>query len=421
MATNTYSYNGTASSLAGGVAAVAGQGNRYRVTFGGTWAQGNGYQFSLVTAAQTITLGQGRVTGTVPSSAITLYGRVQFVAGSYWYGSDNADSTGWELQAPGAFKILVTNQSQQAETLLALSAYQGRVALFSRLTAQIWSIDADPTNITQNQVLSTAGTVSAFGVQGIGDFDVFFVNNSGVRSLRARETTLNAFVTDIGSAIDSLVQAAVAGQTQTQLNGIVSIVEPSVNRVMIYFPSTGVWYVLSYFPATKIIAWSSYTSSVHALGTFTSVGQPKIYNSIVFFRGTISGTNYVFSYGTPDGTSTNMYDDTVPIVTMPWLDLKAPGKRKKARGVDVIGKGQWSIYGSMDFNGVNGGASLKTIASQLNAGSNNDFATSQKDMLAWSDDGYHVQLQAKGDSTAYPGALKKLSELVFYYLEAGEK
>lgn len=448
MPTATLTYNSSMSSLAGGVDAVDGQGPKYTIAFSGVWAVGNGYQFQIVLAGQTFTLGQGRLTGLVPTRVITLNNRVLFVAGNNFCGSDNGDATGWETQAPGAFQTPVTNQSQQVETLVSLAPYQGKIALYSRYTTQIWSLNADPTLIALQQTLANVGANAPRGIQNVGDLDNYALGDSGVRSLRARDLTLNAYVADVGSPIDALIASDLAYplRTDADLAGVISIVEPTSQRYWVYIPprnlclsttygitakavtvdgdpytvyyvaltglivgNTYLWtigandfgvfdsnwnvltwtgrttnasisfvaltstvylaslasgvsvtatvlfakmYVLSVFPSSKVIGWSTYTC-VSSGETFL-VKDMVVYNSQVYLRVTTPAGDYIVTYGlNPNSASTlsglglpfSDYDGFPAVMQTMFFDMKKPGHQKQSQyiDVDVTGPCPWNV------------------------------------------------------------------------------
>ena len=436
MATTvTISDTATISDFANGVIGVAGYGTIWKIDFAGTWAVGDSFTLELVTASQTYDFGTGRVYGFVPVSAYTLQNRVHFVAGTYWFGSDNGDATAWEQQAPGAFKINVANQSQQNENLLDLSTFQGRMAIFSRNTTTIWSVNANPTLISWIQTISNMGTVSSQAVSSLGDFDVLFPSDTGVRSLRVLTLNLNGFITDIGAPVDADIQTAVQGQSLTQLSGICSVVEPTGKRYFVYMPSLNLVYVLSYFPTAKITAWSTYVPSFAASIPF-SINSFRVFGSVVYFSGqattpmSLPGnmTYFVGTYGTYDGSTTSQYDGCNPTVEFPWLDLKDPGLRKGAQGIDLVVQGGWTVSGSMDFDGVNTGGALQTIWNNgnpdnlnTNPPTANVYSSAQQGKIGFTDDGYNVLFKAVGTDQNNPSAIAKFSQLVFYYEPKGKK
>jgi hypothetical protein len=409
MGTQYLGYNATVANFAGGVAGTDAKNLVYRVTFGGAYTAGDKFKFDVVTAAQTFNCGISRVTDAAPTYAITLNDRVHFLYGTGWYFSDNGDSTEFAEQGTGAGYINVANQWQEPENLISLAPYQGRMAVFSNRTTQIWVIDANPNNFSLQQVLSNMGTYCPFGPQSLGDLDVLFPSTTGIRSLRVRDSSLNAFVNDIGSPIDLNMQASISGLTAAQLAATCSIVEPSANRYWHYV--NGVIYVLSYFPAAKIMAaWSTYLPTATVAGTtYTFVPSRFVtFNSLVYARVTINSAERLLVFG---GTAGTTFDASVATAATSWLDLKTPGTRKQATELDFAITGTWTFKGSMDWKGVTGGGALQTISGAVSAPS------FQLGSVAWSDDGFHVKLQAASSgSTA-----AVLSSMVLHYQNKGEK
>src|SRR3546814_10554479 len=68
------------------------------------------------------------------------------------------------------------------------------LAIFARRAIQIEYVDPDPALNQQLQVLNNIGTVAPHSVVSFGDSDVFFLSESGVRSLRARDSSNSASV-----------------------------------------------------------------------------------------------------------------------------------------------------------------------------------------------------------------------------------
>ena len=345
---STVNYYTNITPMAGGISSTPSYGTTWRVTIGGTWAANDTYTFNITDDVNTYSLGAGRVTKVVPVAALTLNNRVHFLAGQTWYGSDNGDPTGWEQQTAGAFAIQLASQTQMPENLVALAPYQGRIAIASRRTVQIWIIDANPANITQQQVLANIGTFAPLGMQSIGDLDVLIPSDSGVRSLRVRDSSLNAFVADLGSAIDSLIQAVVAGTSASTLAGACAVVDPIANRYWLFLPGSNTLYVLSYFPSSKIVAWSTYVVTTLVTGAQANVTPVKmvVYNGQVYMRGTRGGNSYIFVYGGNNGTT---YDNTVAIMQTPFFDMKRPANNKNAQGVDVDVQGTWQVAATADW------------------------------------------------------------------------
>ena len=407
MSIFTSSINSTLTAFAGGVAGVPSKNLVYRVSFDGAWAAGDVFKFNIITSAQTIVCGSGWSTGIVPVRAITLKNRVHYVAGKIWYFSDNNDASAWEQQAPGAGYIDVSNNWQESEALVSLAPYQGSMAVFSQRTVQIWIMDANPLNFALKQVLTNIGSYCPLGPQSIGDLDVIFPSTTGLRSLRVRDASLNAFVNDIGSPIDRNIQTAINAVGNENLSNTCSIVEPSANRYWHFI--NGVLFVLSYFPAAQIqSAWSTYITSDNNNKLFIPT-KFITFQSMVYVRGSQAGVDHVFIYGGLNGAT---YDASVATAATSWLDLKAPVVRKTAQQLDYVLQGSWQFFGSMDWQGVNKGAPLKAITSRPVS-----QPSLQNGQVGWSDDGFHVKMQAvsAGNQPCI------LSSLIFHFQKGAEK
>lgn len=398
----------SATTFAGGVSGINGRGATTRVTFGGTWAVGDKYSMQLVTPSLTYQLGVGNLTGVVPTACIVLNSRVHFIAGSRWYGSDNNDATGWETQAPGAFVINTSNSFKNNETLVSLQAYQGKMALFSNNTVQIWVLNADPTQIQVVQTLANIGTYCPLGPQSIGDLDVIFPSLTGFRSLRVRDSSDNAFVNDLGSPVDLLVQNDLTAVGFAALPTTCSIVEPSANRYWHYI--NGHIYVLSYFPSAKIAAaWSQYLPQYIVAGVVTSFVPVKfvLFNQQVFILANIGGTFHVLCFGF-NTNGTVAYDATQAIMETPWSDMKSPGVRKEVQSVDFAITGTWQIFGSMDYQGVvnNGGSLVPITNAEVGQPS---FQFGEQSFTA---DGFHLKLRATSTFAGYAVLSSLVPQLV---------
>lgn len=343
----TFTYKTTLTTLAGGVDGVAGKGPTFRVTFGGTWANGDTYQFDIVTAAQTFQLGSSDITKKVPTALLTNDQKLNFVAGQDWFFSAVGDSTGFNQQDTGAGSIELSSRTAEPEDQVAIVNYQGMVAVFARDTIQIWQVDADPTLYNLFQILSNIGTMASLSVQPLGDLDVMFLSDTGLRSLRSRETVLNATTVDIGTPVDSLVQADLRTVSATDAAAACAVVEPSSGRYWCYL--NGHLYVLSYFPTSKIVAWSQYSCTYYDNGTqYTFVPE-----KFVIFQGQVyvlanssKGTKVVLQYG---GSDNNTYDATVAQFSTQWVDAKKPGHVKYANAIDASMSGAWTLKFGSDY------------------------------------------------------------------------
>jgi len=163
---------------------------------------------------------------------------------------------------------------------------------------------------------------------------VLYLNQSGVRSVRARDASNAAAVSDIGSPIDGLIQALYISKGTSYFSKASAILEPIVGRFWMVFPNE--IYVLSAFPGPKVTAWSYYTVP------FT-IDYAVTCNGRVYLR---SG-NDLYAYGGIDG---NTYDNCGVEVRMPYLSMDKPGTNKIFQALDMTVSGSWTVKNSFDFN-----------------------------------------------------------------------
>lgn len=258
--------NTTAQAMNGGADSADGRGMDYTVTVGGTWVANESLTLNLtdaLTALQT-QIGAGYVANIAPNFVMTFGDKVYALAGAGMYFSANGLATTFnDPNAAGNGFNLLSNSFGISEDLQAAGVYQGKLAIAARSSVQIWTLDPDPALNARGQVLPNIGTFAKLSLHGIGDNDLYLLHDSGFRSIRVRDASNNAGVVDVGSPVDSFVQATLQTLTETEKAGACGIVEPSANRYWCYVPgSAGAVnkiYVLSAFPG--ITAWSTYTPS----------------------------------------------------------------------------------------------------------------------------------------------------------------
>lgn len=390
--------------MSGGVDAVTAVGQKDNLTFGGTWATGD--RFTVVLANQTsgvvTNIGFGNISAIQPSFVLTYNKKVYLLANSTTYFSAiNLPTTFNDLNASGDGFVAMTNQYAMSEPLRAIAPYQGFLSFFSRTTTQVWTVNADPALWSLSQLLDNIGTRAALSVKQLGDLDVMFLSDTGIRSLRARIGTANAFVNDIGSAIDQLVQTDLEALTDAQVSTACAIVEPSANRYWLYINQH--IYVLSDFQSSKIIGWSQYrpTWSSGGVGNDNIFAPQKfeIYKGQVYARDDAG----IYVYG---GTDNNTYDTCPVTVTLPFLDAKTPGTNKTSNSIDLSMTGDWIVQGSMDYKSQN----YVTIAES-------STATFDLGAVDWNAQGTHFSLKA----TTTSAQRAVLSSLIWHYTPNEEK
>lgn len=228
---------------------------------------------------------------------------------------------------PGAGFINIAVNDPDGEGLLGMEVYYDKMAIFARLMTQLWQLDPDPSQDSLFQLLRI-GTVAPQSIRQFGTGDILFLSDSGVRSLKALTINLAASVSDVGSAIDLILTEVMRGDPAATAEAC-SIVQPIQGRYWMFLKDT--IYVLSYFPAGSITAWSSFPISF-VVKEFAAV------ENRVFVRDT---DNRVLLYGGVDG---NTYDDTMLMrVRLPHLAADGTTTNKRVKSIDVICTNNWSV------------------------------------------------------------------------------
>ena len=450
--------------FAGAVAATLAIGQREKIRFVGTWANGDTWTIRFTsTTSGDFTVGKGNIAGLTFASGFKLRNRMYLGVSTGFALSSNGDVTAWEEQDPGAAVISFLSQFGPQDTVRAFASIQGRLAVFGGLSTQLWTIDADPANFALQQVLDNTGTIAAQSVKSIGDLDVMYLDSTGIRSLRAKESTLNASVNDIGTAIDLTIRAALVSYDASLA---CAVVEPTTKQYWLYL--NGNIYVLSNYPESKIVAWSVYkpttevavtpagavyttvvggiyywtknaggtsltcgstvlTTTGGFIATATSATEvgtagvvkrvdtaftPEkfvVYNKQIYVRAT---DGKIYQYG---GTDNNTYDACQVTAVVPFLDLKEPNVGKQVNGLDVAMKGEWALYCNVDPRG-----SFVQVMSRGSATSPDVTADSTFDVGHFPFSGYGTHVAVKLVSGINP-TNAKLGKIVIEFTKGTTK
>jgi hypothetical protein len=227
---------------------------------------------------------------------------------------------------PGAGFINVGLNDPENENALSMEVFFDKMAVFARLTTQLWHLDPDPTLDALQQVLRI-GTLAPHSVTQFGTGDILFLSDSGVRSLKSLTITNTASVSDVGSAIDPLMTTAI--RTNEAAAALArSVVQPIAGRYWLSVADT--IYALSYFPAGNITAWSQFTPGF-------VVQEFAVVANRVYARGPDQS---LYLYG---GVDNQTYDSSRVTVRTPHMEMDGPTTRKRIQSVDVMCQGQWSI------------------------------------------------------------------------------
>jgi hypothetical protein len=246
---------------------------------------------------------------------------------------DNPGDWNDALTTGAGFIDMATITSRKPQ-LVSLADYRGDLAVFGRRHILIWHIDTLIESIYKRQTLHGTGTFAPHSVTPFGEGEVMYLDTSGIRSLRARDSSEAAYAADIGNMIDELVKAKVAASTEDQkYHNFWGVVEPRSGRLwMALYDKI---FVLSYYPTSRIAAWTYYDATTRPVSMMNSSDDS------IYWR---SGNN-VMVYG---GTAGTTYDSTEALVRVPYIDGGKPATHKNWTGIDAAVYGTWAIRGSFD-------------------------------------------------------------------------
>jgi hypothetical protein len=326
MATQTTSITKNSLSFANGATGSAGVGKQIVATIAGTPEVGD--KFNIALGSENFGF-VGKPSGRI-SALETLKDKVHAGVGSILYYSAIATPTNWDyVNGIGAGFNNMASNARGSEDITGLAVYQGNLAVFMRRSTQLWFIDPDPVGNRQMQVLDNIGAIAPRSIVSVGDIDVFFLSDSGLRSLRARDSSNAAFVSDIGTPIDPLLIEQLRDMSEDEKRSACSVVEPEDGR---YWLSLGPYlYVFSYFSGAKVSAWGRYRPPSPVQWLDAKDGR-------VYAR---CADNSLLLFG---GHDNKTYDETQVEVETPFIDARQPGTHKQVGGIDLGIEGEWAVY-----------------------------------------------------------------------------
>ncbi len=303
----------------------------YDITLSGTPVTSG----SPPTSTYTATMGGGgtaAATYTPGEFLWTSKNKMYQLSSSIMFFSAIEDATEWIDSAAGAGFVNMSNQAVGTENLRGMANYYQNVAVFSERAIQIWFLDPDPASNSQIQVLSNTGAIAAGSIVPFGDNDVFYLDESGIRSLRARDSSNAAFVGDVGNPIDDIIRTEIISN-RTNATAAKGIIEPREGRFMLAIGTS--IYVFSYFPGSKVSAWSKYEPG------FT-IDSWCVQGEKLYVRDT---DRKLYLYG---GSSGDTYDSSSVSVVLPFLDGGKPATQKMFNGIDMACDGEWQVRVATD-------------------------------------------------------------------------
>lgn len=261
----------------------------------------------------------------------TIDSKMYFIVDSLLHFSNIGFPTQWDPNVGiGAGFIDMSNHSGGSQELTAIAEYFDLYAIFATITTQIWALDPDEDLNKKEQNVRLKGAFASGSVQAYGN-DTVFLDRSGIRSLRARDSSRSANVSDIGTAIDPLIRNLILN-SESDVKKSVSVIDPLTGRYILAIDKE--LFIFSLFPTNKISAWT--TSKT----TFPVEQMDQFGLTIVARSG-----NTIYQLGGVDGQT---YGSDITNVRLPFIDAGDPSRLKKMFGVDFAVEGQWKVFLSED-------------------------------------------------------------------------
>jgi hypothetical protein len=286
----------------------------------------------------------------------TINRKIYAPSGPNLHFSGLSEPTQFTTDVTGAGFIDMSANASGAEEVEAVATYQGYIAVFSEGVTQIWYVDPDPTLNRIIQVLNNTGTGSPRSVTQFGDNDIFYLDESGLRSLRARDSSNAAATTDIGVPVDSLIVEKLQSLSAEEREKVFGLINPIDGRFWLCM--IDMVFVFSFYANAKVSAWTTYVPSYveddETIGF--EIEEAVVFNRRVYLR---SG-NQIFVYGGLDAAPT--YDATVATAWLPYFDADRPTQQKEWSGIDAALEGTWEVRAAMQPTSLDTSDLVATLA-----------------------------------------------------------
>lgn len=248
----------------------------------------------------------------------------------------------------GAGVIDVSTMDAAHTDLVGLARYYSYLAVLARTFVQVWGLDPDPAQNTMLQTLQNIGLVAPRAAAGYGNGDVLFLSDTGIRSIRARDSSNAAVLNDVGSPIDAYVQALRSELTPAQAEKITALVDPLTGHFWMVWGSEVL--VLAMYPNTGVTAWSTFqfASEIDAVVVANSRIAVRSGEELFIYGSVSTSGGSPFDPNTPIGTSAAAYDASAIEIVTPFLDAKRPASVKQWTGLDLGITGTWAVYVNPD-------------------------------------------------------------------------
>lgn len=322
-------FSSTVANFAGGVSAVDPIAQVATVAISAGTEDSSDAWLIVVDGVTYKTTGLASATGT---TAFVNKSRVYSTAGSLIRYSKINDPSDWtdSSESSGAGFINVSSEVDGVDVLTGMAAYSDLVAVFAKNAIVTYTLAADSLDNALVQPIGNTGTVAHRSIVAYGANDVYYLDETGVRSLRTREAYNSAYASDVGSAIDPFVHDLVLEVGAAQVAKASAAIEAVDGRYMLAIGRYII--VLSQFPSSKIVAWS-YIDFGAQIDAMVRVGRD------VYLR---SGDT-IYAYGGVNGETYPDADESTVEVLTPFISAKDPAGGKTLEGFDMAAENEWRI------------------------------------------------------------------------------
>ena len=282
-----------------------------------------------------------------PGDSVLVYKTKMYsTADSLLHYSALNEVTEWTDPALGAGFINFSNNAKGSDSLVGMASYYANAAIFAEQAIQIWYLDTDDSNNSQVQVINNTGALARHSITEFGENDVFYLSRTGIRSLRARDSSNAAYVGDVGNAVDADIIELIASD-ETAARNARAVLDQREGRFMLAIGSK--IYVFSYFPTSRVQAWSTYEPGFE-IKSWAFDGEQLFTRS----------EDKLYTFGGPTG---DIYDDCPVTVQMPFLDSGQPATFKDFFALDMSCENTWTVEMGTNLNDI---ADRETVATVSN-------------------------------------------------------
>jgi hypothetical protein len=299
----------------------------------------------------------------------------------------------WAPESDGAwYRDHSTEGGRNAANLTSLGVFQSSLAVFASKAIYIWDVYSDPDRNSLRSVLHNTGTYAPKSVVEFGNTDIFYLDQTGIRSVQSRELSGEGFASDVGNPVDDLVRDAIT-DIGFLLEFTDGVIEPSDGRFILSMGNK--MFVFSFYANTKIAAWSIWDVPFFCEDLVTDSAR-------MYCRD--RRNLYVYGKYPVEGAADDYDSDMEVEVQIPYLSAGKPATQKNFVGVDVALLNSWELEMGLDYSDED---LLEKVATSIGG------TTYRQQRVFLQGYGTHVsfRLKHKGDGPA------KIGNLAFHYTD----